>query len=47
MNIEIDMKNILGALGLKPKLSSKWTIEEVQSVIKKYYGYRLEKMVQN
>ena len=36
INIEIDMKkNILGALGLKPKLSSKWTIEEVQNVYKK------------
>jgi len=36
INIEIDMKkNILGALGLKPKLSSKWTIEEVQDVYKK------------
>jgi len=36
INIEIDMKkNILGALGLKPESSSKWTIEEVQSVYKK------------
>ena len=36
INIEIDMKkNILGALGLKPEFSSKWTIEEVQSIYKK------------
>ena len=36
INIEIDMKkNILGALGLKPKISTKWTIEEVQDVYKK------------
>lgn len=36
INIEIDMKkNILGALGLKPESSSKWTIEEVQSIYKK------------
>ena len=36
INIEIDMKkNILGALGLKPKISTKWTIEEVQDVYKR------------
>lgn len=36
INIEIDMKkNILGALGLKPEFSIKWTIEEVQSIYKK------------
>ena len=33
INIEIDMKkNILSALGIKPKNSIKWTIEEVQKV---------------
>ena len=33
INIEIDMKkNILSALGIKPKKSKKWTVEEVQKV---------------
>ncbi len=33
INIEIDMKkNILSALGIKPKKSKKWTTEEVQKV---------------
>jgi Na+-transporting NADH:ubiquinone oxidoreductase subunit NqrC len=33
INIEIDMKkNILGALGIEPKNSKKWSIEEVQKV---------------
>ncbi|MGY8782607.1 MAG: NADH:ubiquinone reductase (Na(+)-transporting) subunit C [Fidelibacterota bacterium] len=33
INIEIDMKkNILGALGIEPTLSEKWTIPEVQDV---------------
>ncbi len=36
INIEIDMKkNILGALGIQPKNSNKWTTEEVQLVYEK------------
>jgi len=35
INIEIDMKkNILGALGIEPKNSGKWSIDEVQKVYK-------------
>lgn len=35
INVEIDMKkNILGALGIDPKNSDKWSIDEVQKVYK-------------
>ena len=37
INIEIDMKkNILSALGIEPKRTKKWSIEEVNEVYEKY-----------